>query len=71
MMNALNKNKNNEVKTIEANSDTQMEHNEDFNNKLREEIEKHDKLLGELIEGREELKRKKELQEETKAQIEI
>lgn len=45
--------------------------NEDFNNKFREEKEKHDELLDQLVELRETLKRRRELEAETKLKIEV
>ena len=52
-----------------AKEDDQQLLNEDFNNKFREEKEKNDELLDNLVELRETLKRKKALFEETKAKI--
>ena len=50
--------------------ENQVEANEDFNNKLREETEKHNQLLDELTQLKENLKLTKIKYEETKARTE-
>lgn len=50
---------------LELNLETQVELTAEFGTKFWEEKEKQDKLLGDLIQLRETLKRRKELQAET------
>jgi len=45
----INRNKNPEVKDLEANQSTQIEHNEEFSSKYGMERAKHDELKDELI----------------------
>ena len=67
----LQRDRNPEIKDLIQKEENQQELNEDFNNKFREETEKHDELLEQLVELRETLKRRKEVMEETKAKIEV
>jgi len=67
----INRNKNPEVKELEAAQSTQLEHNEEFGQKFQAERQKHDELKNELIQLKETLKRRKELQEETKVGLEV
>lgn len=67
----LQRDRNPEVKDLIQKEEAQNELNEDFNNKFREEKDKHDELLEELVELRETLKRRKEEAAETKAKIEL
>ena len=66
----LQRDRNPEIKELIQKEEAQQELNEDFNNKFREEKEKHDELLDQLVELRETLKRRTELMQETKLKIE-
>ena len=67
----LQRDKNPEIKDLIAKEESQMEINEDFSNKFREEREKHDTLLDELVQLRENLKLTKEKFEITTKMIEV
>lgn len=71
MLAKLQRDRNPEIKELIQKEEAQQELNEDFNNKFREEKEKHDELLDQLVQLRETLKRRKELMEETKAKTEL
>ena len=61
----LQRDKNPEVKDLNAKEEEQTEANEDFRNKFRNETEKTSKLLDELIQIKENLRLTKILKEET------
>ena len=67
----LQRDKNPEIKELIIKEEQQQEANEDFSNKLRQEVEKHDQLLDELTQLKENLKLTKVKFEETKANIEV
>ena len=67
----LQRDKNPEIKDLIAKEESQLEINEDFSNKFREEREKHDGLLDELVQLRENLKLTKVKFELTTKMIEV
>ena len=67
----LQRDKNPEIKDLISKEEQQQEINEDFSNKFREEREKHDGLLDELVQLKENLKLTKEKFEVTTKNIEV
>lgn len=67
----LQRDRNPEIKELIQKEESQQELNEDFNQKFREEKEKHDELLAQLIELKETLARRKALMEDTTAKNQV
>ena len=67
----LQRDKNPEIKDLISKEEQQQEINEDFSNKFREEREKHDGLLDELVQLKENLKLTKEKFAVTTKNIEV
>ena len=67
----LQREKNPEIKDLIAKEEAQSDVNEDFSSKFRVEKEKHDTLLDELVQLRENLKLTKEIEVLTDKKIEL